>query len=100
MVRSIAQSTSIRSNGHAWCTAGDNLCAGNDLEPTRCGNRCEHAVIGQRHADIYQGLYDQTKRLETLDDIGPGGLERIKRDVTRCAAVLGKLGHNVQESAA
>jgi hypothetical protein len=26
MIRSIAQSTSIRSNGHAWCTADDNQC--------------------------------------------------------------------------
>jgi hypothetical protein len=48
MVRSLAESTSIRSNGHAWCTADDNLCVGNDLEQTRCTG-CHNSVIGQRH---------------------------------------------------
>jgi integrase len=95
MIRSIAQSTPIRSNGHAWCTADDNLCVGNDLERTRCGDNCNNAVIGGRHASIYQGLYDHLKQLETSNDIGPGGRERVKRDVTRCATVLGKLGYNV-----
>ena len=97
MVRSIALSTPIRSNGHAWCTADDNLCVGNDLERTRCGDGCNNAVIGRRHVAIYQGLYDQLKQLETSDDIGPGGRERVKRDVTRCATVLDKLGHNLLE---
>ncbi|SKC95725.1 hypothetical protein [Paraburkholderia hospita] len=99
MVRSIAQSTPIRSNGHAWCTADDDLCVGNDFERTRCGDGCNNAVIGRRHASIYQGLYDQLKQLETSADIGPSGRQRVKRDVTRCAAVLGKLGHNVEETA-
>jgi hypothetical protein len=100
MVRSIAESTAIRSNGHAWCTAGDNLCAGNDLEPTRCGDNCENAVIGRQHSEIYQGIYSHTKELQTLEDIGPGGRERVNRDVDRCAAVLAKLGYEVQEGAA
>jgi hypothetical protein len=98
MVQSIAESTHIRSNGHAWCTANDNLCAGNDLEKTRCGSGCSNAVIGREHAAIYQGLYEQLKELETDDDIGPSGRERVKRDVSRSAAVLRQLGYQVKET--
>ena len=96
MVRSIAQSTPIRSNGHAWCTAQDNLCAGNDLERTRCGDGCDNAVIGSRHAPLYQGLFDHLKKLADLDDIGPGGQTRVTRDLIRCKAVLGHLGYEVE----
>lgn len=93
MIRSIAQSTSIRSNGHAWCTADDNLCMGNDLERTRCGNGCENAVIGRQHSHIYQGLYDQLKSLMDCKDIGEGGMTRVQRDLDRCAIVLRSLGY-------
>lgn len=100
MVRSIASSTPIRSNGHAWCTAEDNLCVGNSLERTRCGDGCNNAVIGRRHAHIYRGLYDQLKELESNTDIGPGGIARVRRDVERCSAVLSALGHPVIGAAA
>lgn len=88
MVRSIALSTPIRSNGHAWCTAADNLCVGNDLERTRCGDGCANAVIGRAHSGIYQGLYDHLKELAEAEDIGPGGRQRVARDLNRCGAVL------------
>lgn len=99
MVRSIAQSTSIRSNGHAWCTADDNQCVGNDLERTRCGSGCGNAVIGQQHLPVYQGLYDQLKELEHCDDIGDGGRARVRRDIERCAHVLKALGADLDELA-
>jgi hypothetical protein len=92
MISSIARSTSIRSNGHAWCTADDNQCVGNDLERTRCGDGCNNAVIGQQHAAMYQGLYGQLKELENCEDIGDGGRARVRRDLERCASVLGSLG--------
>ncbi|WP_322039746.1 hypothetical protein [Burkholderia diffusa] len=92
MVRSIAQSTAIRSNGHAWCTADDNLCVGNTLERTRCADGCENSVIGPEHASIYQGLYDHLATLRTSDDIGKGGRARVQRDLNRCANVLRSLG--------
>ena len=97
MVMSIAQSTYIRSNGHAWCTADDNLCVGNNLEKTRCAAGCNNAVIGREHAEIYKGLYDQMKQLANSDDIGRGGQQRVSRDLTRCADVLEELGYNVEE---
>ena len=94
MIKSIAGSTAIRSNGHAWCTADDNLCVGNTLERTRCGGGCGNAVIGPQHAFIYQGLYDHLATLEGTPDIGKGGRARVQRDLDRCASVLQSLGFN------
>jgi hypothetical protein len=98
MIRSIAQSTSIRSNGHAWCTADDNQCVGNDLERTRCGSGCGNAVIGRQHLSIYQGLYDQLKEIEHREDIGDGGRARVRRDLERCTSVLRALGADLVEA--
>lgn len=93
MVKSIASSTAIRSNGHAWCTADDGLCVGNTIEPTRCGGGCNNSVIGPVHAVIYQGLYDHLLMLREADDIGKGGRARVQRDLDRCADVLCSLGY-------
>lgn len=91
MLKSIAESTAIRSNGHAWCTADNDSCVGNTLERTRCGN-CNHAVIGPLHAAFYQHLYDDLKGLLHCPDIGEGGRQRIERDLKRCRDVLALLG--------
>lgn len=91
MLKSIAESTAIRSNGHAWCTADNDDCVGNTLERTRCGN-CTNAVIGRGHAPIYQRLYDDLKGLLHCPDIGEGGRQRVERDLNRCRDVLTQLG--------
>lgn len=91
MLKSIAESTAIRSNGHAWCTADNDGCIGNTLERTRCGN-CNNAVIGSRHTAIYQRLYEELKGLLHCPDIGDGGRQRVERDLTRCHNVLAQLG--------
>lgn len=91
MLKSIAESTAIRSNGHAWCTADNDGCVGNTLERTRCGN-CNNAVIGRGHAAIYQRLYDDLKGLLHCPDIGEGGRQRVERDLNRCRDVLTQLG--------
>jgi integrase len=93
MVTSIAESTAIRSNGHAWCTADDDRCVGNTMERTRCGD-CNNAVIGGAHVGIYQRLYDNLKRLLDCDDIGEGGRQRVLRDLDRCRDVLIQLGYD------
>lgn len=98
MVKALASSTPIRSNGHAWCTADDNLCVGNDLERTRC-SECDNAVIGQNHAALYRGLYDHLKEVAVCDDIGAGAQLLVQRDMARCASVLNKLGRPPQEVA-
>lgn len=96
MVRSLAESTSIRSNGHAWCTAEDNNCIGNDLERTRCSG-CDNAVIGPQHAPHYRGLHDHLHEVLACDDIGEGGRNLVRRDTQRCRDVLVTLGHNASD---
>jgi hypothetical protein len=99
MVRSLAESTPIRSNGHAWCTADDNLCVGNDMERTRCTD-CSNAVIGLQHAPLYRGLHEHLKEVCKCDDIGKGGLGLVKRDMNRCRSLLVALGQDVPEAEA
>ncbi len=97
MISSIAESTAIRSNGHAWCTADDDLCVGNSLEPTRCATDCGNSVIGRKHAPIYKQLLDDLEPLQHLDDIGEGGKARVRRDIARCRNVLNTLGYEAVE---
>lgn len=92
MLKSIAESTNIRSNGHAWCTADSDGCVGNTLERTRCGDGCRNAVIGQRHAGFYKHLYNQLKELLDCAGIGESGRQRVLRDLGRCRNVLLQLG--------
>lgn len=91
MVKSISESTAIRSNGHAWCTADNDGCVGNTLERTRCTG-CDHSVIGKAHAPFYERLYDDLKGLLHCKDIGEGGRKRVERDLNRCRDVLVQLG--------
>ena len=93
MVKSVAESHAIRSNGHAWCTADDKKCIGNSFEKTRCSG-CNNAVIGRAHARLYQNLYSDLKTLSGCDDIGTGGQARVLRDLERCRDVLVSLGYD------
>lgn len=91
MLKSIAESTAIRSNGHAWCTADSDGCVGNTLERSRCSD-CSNSVIGSGHAPIYKRLYSELKELMHCQDIGEGGRQRVERDLNRCRDVLVQLG--------
>lgn len=93
MVASVAESTSIRSNGHAWCTADDNRCIGNTLERTRCAN-CDNAVIGPVHIEVYQQQYDNLKGLLSNSSIGESGRQRVLRNMARSREVLVQLGYD------
>lgn len=99
MVRSLAESTAIRSNGHAWCTAEDNRCVGNELERTRC-SACDNGVIGPEHESVYRGLQDHLQEVLACDDIGRGGKRLVERDLQRCQDVLDHLAHGCAEDAA
>ncbi|MDT4800928.1 hypothetical protein FQZ97_336250 [compost metagenome] len=92
MLKSVAESIAMRSNGHAWCTADDGGCVGNTLERTRCGNGCNNAVIGRPHTPFYKRLYEDLKELLHCPDIGEGGRQRVERDLHRCRDVLAQLG--------
>ena len=97
MVRAIADSTAIRANGHAWCTADDGLCIrSRGVEWARCSD-CSNAVIGPQHATVYQQMYDQLAELSTCEDIGIGGQARVKQDQGRCRDVLVSLGYTPKE---
>lgn len=98
MISAIAQSTAIRSNGHAWCTADDNLCVGNDIERTRCSG-CDNAVISKQHGHIYTRLYTDLREVLLCDDIGEGGKARVQRDMERCRSVMTSLGHDPSTTA-
>jgi len=93
MVISVAESTSIRSNGHAWCTADNDGCVGNTLERTRCGD-CNNAVIGPGHLGIYRQLYKNLQNLLECRDIGENGRVRVLRDMDRCRSVFIQLGYD------
>lgn len=99
MVISIAESTAIRSNGHAWCTADNDGCIGNTLERTRCGD-CNNAVIGRGHLGIYRQLYSNLKELLTCNDIGESGRVRVLRDLERCRDVFMRLGYDPESDVA
>lgn len=99
MVKSVAESHAIRSNGHAWCTADDKQCIGNTFEKTRCSG-CDNGVIGRIHARMYQNLYADLKELAMCDDIGPGGQARVQRDLGRCRDVMISLGYDPETQVA
>lgn len=99
MVKTLAEGFgSLRSNGHAWCTADQGIdCIGNGgLDRTRCTG-CDHSVIGRIHARIYQGMYDQLKTTLQCDDIGEAGRAYVNRSISRCVDVLRSFGHNLEE---
>jgi hypothetical protein len=98
MVVSIAESTAIRSNGHAWCTADSDGCVGNTLERTRCSD-CTNAVIGQAHLGIYRQLYNNLKELLTCSDIGETGRMRVIQGLERCRYVFMQLGCDPESDA-
>jgi len=61
---------------------------------------CQHSVIEAQHAPFYQGLYEHLETLLDCDDIGEGGLLRVRRDLDRCAIVLRDLGHELNNNGA
>lgn len=97
MVRTLADGfSSLRSNGHAWCTADQGIdCVGNGgLDRTRCSG-CENAVIGPLHRSVYQGMYDHLRGVLDREDIGEAGTAYVRRSMARCSEVLRQLGHDV-----
>ncbi|MCO7216693.1 tyrosine-type recombinase/integrase [Halomonas sp. OfavH-34-E] len=82
----------LRATGVAWCTADTGGCnGGQGIEKTRCAD-CGNAVIDESRKSVWQGIYAQQLELRDLTDIGPGGTERVERDIERCKVVLKDLG--------
>ena len=88
---------SIRATGVAWCTADSGGCnGGQGVEKTRCGG-CKDAIIDDRKRPIWKGIYEQQLELVAIADIGPGGKQRVERDLARCRDVLRDLGATDEE---
>ena len=96
MVRIVSDFVHIRATSVAWCTNDlGNCTGGTGLETTRCGG-CVNSIIDDTKLPIWRDIYDQQRELLKLTDIGESGLERVRRDVARCAKVLKDLGVPVE----
>lgn len=93
LIQDTADAVNIRSTGHAWRLAQDEGCGGAGLyERTRCGN-CSSGCIDRSQADVWQELYAQQKELlEDAEELGPGAMQRVKRDCDIAFGVLRDLG--------
>ncbi|MEQ9130876.1 MAG: tyrosine-type recombinase/integrase [Salinisphaeraceae bacterium] len=99
MATSISPLVHIRATGVAWCTADTGGCnGGQGAEKTRCGD-CGNAIIDESRKPVWKDLYAQQLELSQLPDIGPGGQERVERDLQRCRKVLTDLGASEEELA-
>lgn len=92
MAKTISPLVHLRATGVAWCTADTGGCnGGQGVEKTRCAD-CGNAVIDESRKSVWQGIYAQQLELRDLADIGPGGADRVERDIKRCEVVLEELG--------
>jgi len=99
MAKTISSLVHLRATGVAWCTADTGGCnGGQGVEKTRCGD-CGNAVIDESRKAVWQGIYAQQIKLRDITDIGPGGIERVERDIERCEAVLKGLGATEEDLA-
>lgn len=99
MAKTISPLVHLRATGVAWCTADTGGCnGGQGVEKTRCAD-CSNAVIDESRKSVWQGIYDQQIEMRDLTDIGPGGTERIERDIKRCKTVLTGLGATEEDLA-
>ena len=99
MAKAISPLVHLRATGVAWCTADTGGCnGGQGVEKTRCGD-CDNAIIDESRRGVWQGIYAQQVELRHLTDIGPGGMERVERDIKRCESVLKSLGASKEDLA-
>ena len=99
MAKTISPLVHLRATGVAWCTADTGGCnGGQGVEKTRCAD-CGNAVIDESRKPMWQGIYAQQVELRDLTDIGPGGNERVERDIQRCEIVLKGLGATEEDLA-
>ena len=99
MAKTISPLVHLRATGVAWCTADTGGCnGGQGVEKTRCAD-CGNAVIDESRKPVWQGIYAQQIELRDLTDIGPGGTERVERDIEHCKAVLKGLGATEEDLA-
>lgn len=90
-VESIREGLNIRGTGHSWCLGDAKDCGGRGLfEAPRCDG-CANGVIDDHFTDVWQSLREQQTELIELNDIGPGGQEKVRKSLAAADAVLAKL---------
>lgn len=92
MAKTISPLVHLRATGVAWCTADTGGCSGGQaIEKTQCAD-CVNAVIDESRKQVWLGIYAQQLEMRNITDIGPGGSERVERDIKRCKTILKGLG--------
>jgi len=98
LIEDTADKVHLRGTGHSWCLSAQKSCGGRGLyEKTYCAaSGCKNALIPDYFAPVYKGLYDQLTELGAYaDELGPGGRERVARDLAECKKVLVDFGIEV-----
>ena len=95
LAAALSEQISIRGTGHSWCLSDHaSGCGGKGLyEMTRCGG-CGDGVIDDTQKIIWMNVHQQHKELLELDDIGPGGQQRVQRDIVKIERILSELECN------
>ncbi|NIA54760.1 phage integrase family protein [Massilia sp. TW-1] len=87
----------LRSTGHGWCLAQDDGCGGQGLYEKGLCVDCGNGVIDQSFKKVWQQLYsDQQELVREAEDLGPGAVDRVRRDMSRAKKVLNALGANIE----
>jgi hypothetical protein len=96
LAENISHTVTIRGTGHGWCMADDYGCGGQGIyEATSCIN-CKNSIIDRNHKETWLGIWRQQLELRQIKDIGPGGKQRVERDIKRIGCLLQNLGIKVE----
>ena len=92
MIISISDKITIRGTGTSWCLSDLNGCGGlGIIDKGRC-IYCHEGVIDDTQAQTWLNIYAQQKELLSVDDIGPGGRQRVLETIKNAEKVLCDLG--------
>jgi hypothetical protein len=86
----------IRSTGHSWCLAQDEGCGGSGIYARGSCGSCGDGVIDSRFIPIWQEAYRHNQELIVeAEQLGPGMVKRVKRDLAQAAKILKDLGEEL-----
>jgi site-specific recombinase XerD len=92
-----AKNTYLRGTGHSWCLAESMGCGGHGLyDAPRCGG-CSQSLIDDSTVAIWKGIGRQQLELRNVDDIGPGGKQKVEDNILIVADVLKDFGIDLLE---
>ncbi|WP_231680808.1 tyrosine-type recombinase/integrase [Ralstonia pseudosolanacearum] len=93
LLAATAESTTLRSTGHAWCMSGTRVCHGQGVyDPTMCGGGCSQALIDESQGARWQMIHLDNLRLAAITDCGPAIKLKAQRAIETSNQVLADLG--------